>query len=133
MVNFASSVPPYIQVADLLRVRIVAGEWRPGHKLPAHRVLAHDYGVATPTVARAVALLRGEGLVELGTGSGTYVRDAIRKRPVTLPRSGQVDARMPTPAERERYEIDEGVPVVVVRTDRETMIYPADRHTFIVP
>lgn len=66
--------PPYKQVADELRDRIVSGELAPGAALPSVRALAQQYEVTNVTASRAVDLLRSEGLADTQPGRGTFVR-----------------------------------------------------------
>jgi GntR family transcriptional regulator len=61
----------YVQVANSIAVRIVAGEIT--HKLPAERDLAQEYGVAYQTVRRAMKVLRERGLIITRQGRGTFV------------------------------------------------------------
>ena len=63
----------YVQVADYITRRVVAGELRQGARLPAERDLAEDLGVGYLTVRRAMRLLRERGVVESIVGRGTYV------------------------------------------------------------
>ncbi|MFD3498770.1 GntR family transcriptional regulator [Streptomyces sp. NPDC058678] len=65
---------PYLQVADALRVRIQAGEWAVGDKLPSRARFAEEYGVGQSVAQRAMERLIIEGLLEGRAGSGTYVR-----------------------------------------------------------
>lgn len=65
---------PYLQVADALRVRILAGEWPVGERLPSRAQLAEEYGVGRNVTQRAMDRLITEGLLEGRAGSGTYVR-----------------------------------------------------------
>ncbi|WP_251096704.1 GntR family transcriptional regulator [Streptomyces sp. Caat 7-52] len=65
---------PYLAVADVLRARIVAGEWEIGERLPSRARLAEEYGVGRNVVQRAMDRLIGDGLLEGRAGSGTYVR-----------------------------------------------------------
>lgn len=65
---------PYLQVADALRVRIQAGEWAVGDKLPSRARIADEYGVGQSVAQRAMERLIIEGLLEGRAGSGTYVR-----------------------------------------------------------
>ncbi|MFE3016677.1 GntR family transcriptional regulator [Streptomyces sp. NPDC059256] len=65
---------PYLQVADALRVRIKAGEWAVGDKLPSRARFAEEYGVGQSVAQRAMERLIIEGLLEGRAGSGTYVR-----------------------------------------------------------
>jgi GntR family transcriptional regulator len=65
---------PYLAVADALRARILAGEWKTGEQLPSRARLAEEYGVGRNVTQRAVDRLIAEGLLEGRAGSGTYVR-----------------------------------------------------------
>jgi GntR family transcriptional regulator len=67
----------YAALADVLRQRIVRGEWQPGTALPAEQVLAHDHSVALGTIRRALQLLTEQGLIERVHGRGTFVRSGI--------------------------------------------------------
>lgn len=63
------------QVADQLREGIEQGEFPRGSMLPSEPELAARYGVTRPTINRAVAILRIEGLVRVERGRGTIVRE----------------------------------------------------------
>ncbi|MGP4086057.1 GntR family transcriptional regulator [Streptomyces sp. KR55] len=65
---------PYLEVADSLRARILAGEWEVGARLPSRAQLAKEYGVGRNVTQRAMDRLIIEGLLEGRAGSGTYVR-----------------------------------------------------------
>ncbi|MFD7429607.1 GntR family transcriptional regulator [Streptomyces sp. NPDC059818] len=65
---------PYLAVAEVLRGRILAGEWGVGERLPSRARLAQEYGVGRNVVQRAMDLLIIGGLLEGRAGSGTYVR-----------------------------------------------------------
>ncbi|MYS52607.1 GntR family transcriptional regulator, partial [Streptomyces sp. SID6013] len=65
---------PYLALADVLRTRVLAGEWGVGARLPSRARLAEEYGVGRNVVQRAVDLLVVDGLLEGRAGSGTYVR-----------------------------------------------------------
>ena len=45
------------RVYTVLRDRIARGDWVPGEKLPSHRELAAELGVAPLTVRQVLALL----------------------------------------------------------------------------
>jgi GntR family transcriptional regulator len=63
---------PRKQVAGRIRQRIKAGELGP--KLPSHRELAAQMGVAPRTLDRALRILADEGLIYGVPGLGTFVR-----------------------------------------------------------
>ncbi|MCX4846883.1 GntR family transcriptional regulator [Streptomyces sp. NBC_00893] len=65
---------PYLAVADVLRTRILAGEWQIGERLPSRARLSEEYGVGRNVVQRAMDRLITDGLLEGRAGSGTYVR-----------------------------------------------------------
>lgn len=67
--------PTYLQIADHLRRAVAEGEIKAGEKLPAVRTLAQDYGIANATAAKAVEVLRQEGIAISRPGIGTVVRD----------------------------------------------------------
>lgn len=75
--------PLYVQAADALRARILAGEFRPGDKLPSVRKLSDELGVNPATVVAAYRILTSEGVAEAKAGSGAYVPDGL-----ALPASG---------------------------------------------
>ncbi len=69
-----SRLPLYQRLADLLRVEIQDGRWRPGDRAPSENELADAYEIAPGTVRQAIAMLVDEGLLERFRGRGTYVR-----------------------------------------------------------
>jgi GntR family transcriptional regulator len=60
-------------LADELRMRILAGEWRPGDRLPSEPELARRRTVSRSSMRGAIAMLEEEGYVSRRHGSGTYV------------------------------------------------------------
>lgn len=72
--------PPYLQIAEELRRRIVSGELAPGDHLPSGRQIARDWGCAYATAAKVLATLRKEGLVESYPGHATVVSSRQRHR-----------------------------------------------------
>jgi DNA-binding GntR family transcriptional regulator len=72
-IDHGSAVPPYRQLAGILRDQIQSGELAPGAAVPSVKRLRQQYGVAETTARKAVALLRDEGLVETVMGWGSFV------------------------------------------------------------
>jgi len=64
----------YRQIAEQLRSLIASGEFSPGSRLPAERDLAKQLGVSRPSVREALIALEVEGIIDVRTGSGIYVR-----------------------------------------------------------
>jgi DNA-binding GntR family transcriptional regulator len=73
VVQHGTPVPPSRQVAAILRTKIESGEYPPDSKIPSRIDLAHEYGVAPETAAKAIRILRDEGLVQVVAGYGTFV------------------------------------------------------------
>lgn len=74
MIDYESSVAPYRQVAAILRQRVDDGRYRPGTRLPSINDLVQEFGVARTTAGKALRLLVDEGVADLSTGMGFYVR-----------------------------------------------------------
>jgi len=71
-------VPPYRQIAEILRRRITAGKYRPDTRIPTESELVEEFEVARTTARRAVEVLREEGLVYTVPNRGSYV---VRQSP----------------------------------------------------
>ncbi|MEZ0113295.1 DNA-binding transcriptional MocR family regulator [Catenulispora sp. EB89] len=65
----------YKTIADELAAAIRSGDLPAGTRLPTHRELARDRGVAVATISRVYAQLTAAGLVSGEIGRGTFVRD----------------------------------------------------------
>jgi DNA-binding transcriptional MocR family regulator len=68
-----------LPLVDDLSAAIAKGEWRAGERLPTHRALAADRGLAASTVSLAYRELARRGLVVGETGRGTFVREEMRR------------------------------------------------------
>jgi GntR family transcriptional regulator len=60
-------------LAEELRARILAGEWRPGERLPSEPELARRRTVSRSSMRAAITVLEEDGFVSRKHGSGTYV------------------------------------------------------------
>jgi DNA-binding GntR family transcriptional regulator/uncharacterized protein YhfF len=67
-------MPSYLRIAALLRADIAAGRHGPGAKLPSETQLMIRHGVSRSVAKWAVAVLKGDGLVDGRQGSGVFVR-----------------------------------------------------------
>jgi GntR family transcriptional regulator len=66
-------VPPYQQIAEILRRRISGGQYRPDTRIPTESEIVGEFEVARTTARRAVRVLREEGLVYTVPNRGSYV------------------------------------------------------------
>jgi GntR family transcriptional regulator len=74
MLNAASPVPLYHQLAEIISDRIRSGHYRPGEAIPPETALAGRYGIGRPTVRQAMDLLVQKKLILRKRGAGTFVR-----------------------------------------------------------
>lgn len=81
----------YKSVVDVFAADIRSGKLCAGTRLPTHRQLAADSGIAVVTASRVYAELEAMGLVSSERGRGTFVRD------VALPPGHGVDQRAVAP------------------------------------
>ncbi len=63
----------YRQIADQIIRLIEAGEYKPGQRLPAERLLAVQLSVSRPSVREALIALEVEGWVAIRGGTGVFV------------------------------------------------------------
>ena len=75
--------PKYAAVAQKIRADIQNGKYESGQKLPSENELVAQTGYSRQTIRQAMAMLENEGLTERIRGSGTYVKNAGRRRPRT--------------------------------------------------
>ncbi|MFE6223951.1 TetR/AcrR family transcriptional regulator C-terminal domain-containing protein [Streptomyces sp. NPDC057854] len=65
--------PPYRRIAADIRRRVADGELAPGDRIPSTRRIAEEWGVALATAAKALTILRLEGVVEAVPRVGTVI------------------------------------------------------------
>jgi GntR family transcriptional regulator len=80
----ASPVPLYFQVAQFLERRIESGELPPGMRLDNEIALADQFGLSRPTMRRAIEYLVDRGLLVRKRGVGTQIVQPKVRRPVEL-------------------------------------------------
>lgn len=66
-------LPPYRQIAGILRRRIESGQYPPDARIPTESELMDAFEVARTTARRAIAALREEGLIYTVPQRGSYV------------------------------------------------------------
>lgn len=64
----------YERVARELAQVIASGRYALGDRMPSERLLAEQFAVSRPTIREAMIALEVDGMVEVVTGSGVYVR-----------------------------------------------------------
>lgn len=76
----ASPSPLYLQIAEVIRGKILSGEFKENYILARESELAGSFGVSLITTGKALGLLVKEGLIYRRPKLGTFVTKADRKR-----------------------------------------------------
>ncbi|GAA4696694.1 FadR/GntR family transcriptional regulator [Phytohabitans rumicis] len=76
------------RVVEMIRSEGLA----PGARLPAARVLAQRFAVATPTIREALRQLQATGAIDIRHGSGMYVNAALDRVVIANPNLPTLDA-----------------------------------------
>lgn len=71
--NRDSKIPLYHQLYEILRARILRGDWQPGDMIPTGPELTEHYQVSRMTVRQSMDILVSEGLIYRRRGLGTFV------------------------------------------------------------
>ena len=66
----------YLAIADELRRRIAAGDYRPGRLLPSESQLAAEQSASRVTIRKGLAQLKRDGVIDSRQGFGWYVATA---------------------------------------------------------
>ncbi|MER8155132.1 GntR family transcriptional regulator [Streptomyces sp. NPDC094472] len=103
----ASPRGTYLQISESLRQKIEKGKI--SEALPSEAELRNTYGVGRSTIARALKVLKNEGVIESVQGAGWYVAGTGDRRPLVekvtdLLRSGDIMVGSPFPSEKELCE-----------------------------
>lgn len=72
-IEFNNTEPIYLQIVELVKKAITAGELLPGEKLPSVREMSSALGVNPNTLQRAYAELEREGITYTKRGMGSFV------------------------------------------------------------
>ena len=126
----------YKEIAIVLAQKIVDGEFREGELLPAQETLAKSYETSRVTIRKSIQLLIDQGLLYTRRGSGTYVRNNIKKNNRNVTQINSVfgtsaqegadvtskiirfDVRFPTAYEVEKLNIEFTDPVYDIKRVR---------------
>ncbi len=65
--------PIYLRIFKDIEAKILAGDWRPGHRIPREHDLVDDYGCSRMTVSKAMTALVERGLVVRKRKTGSFV------------------------------------------------------------
>jgi len=71
------NVPLYFQLEQILKSKIITGDFLPGEQIPTEKELCETYQVSNITARQAVLNLVNEGLIVRVQGKGTFVSEDI--------------------------------------------------------
>lgn len=125
-IDYESGEKVYLQIARIIRDRIISGELGVGEQIPSGSQMRKEWGVNRLTGAQAVDELRRAGLVVTRPGIGTFVAATPQLQVITLRPGDTVTARMPTESERDKLRTGYVTPVLIVtRSDGAVEPYNA--------
>ena len=73
-----NNAPLYLQIADIIKLGIVSGQYPPGSRIDSVRDFAEQSGVNPNTMQRALSKLEDEGLLLTNRTTGKYVTEDIQ-------------------------------------------------------
>ncbi len=73
--DISSEKSVYLQLVDIIKQKIMSGEYQPGQRLASVRELAADAAVNPNTMQRALSELEREGLLYTQRTSGRFVSE----------------------------------------------------------
>lgn len=87
--SFEYTPPKYAQLIAELERRIDSGEYPAGSLLPSEHTLMAEFGMARPTVVKALGVLRDQGWIVTQQGKGRFVRGRPSIPTGQQPRTGR--------------------------------------------
>jgi len=72
-INPYDIIPKYYQLANILKNKILDGEWPPRTPIPSERVLEFQYNISRTTIRQAIDHLEKQGFIYREHGRGTFV------------------------------------------------------------
>src|SRR5215471_5783847 len=91
-----AKAPLYLQLYDWFRGAIIAGQMRPGQRVPSTRILATELKISRIPALNAYEQLLAEGYFEARVGAGTCVAGSIPDEALNAA-SGKTRTLQPAP------------------------------------
>ncbi len=93
--EFRENQAIYLQIADLVSENVLAGEWKPGDRIPSIRELAESIEVNPNTVVRTYAYLQDQGIIQNQRGIGYFLSDRAFQTTMELSKRSFVNRDLP--------------------------------------
>ena len=73
-----NNVRLYFQLEQIIKSKILMGEFLPGEQIPTEKDLCETYQVSTITARQAILNLVNEGLIIRRQGKGSFIKEGLR-------------------------------------------------------
>ena len=92
-----NNVPLYFQLEQIIKSKILMGEFLPGDQIPTEKDLCETYQVSTITARQAILNLVNEGLIIRRQGKGSFIKEGLKdiKNIKTLLLKGDINDIIP--------------------------------------
>ncbi len=98
--NFNTDKPIYLQIADVISNRILAGDLKGGDRIPSVREYGADMGVNPNTMMRSYETLTDDGIIYNKRGIGYFVADDAKETVLAAQRKDFIEKEVPAIRER---------------------------------
>ncbi len=78
-IDFDGETPIYLQISQMIRQSILAGDIKEGEPIPSVRQISVEQNLNPQTVLNATQILINEQLIEKRRGLGMFVKDGARE------------------------------------------------------
>jgi DNA-binding transcriptional regulator YhcF (GntR family) len=95
MTEFDSTSAIYLQVADLMSEKILAGEWQPMERIPSVREVASMVQVNPNTVMRSFSHLQDNDIIFNKRGVGYFVSEQGKAKIAHTKKTEFIDTKLP--------------------------------------
>jgi GntR family transcriptional regulator len=72
-INFDSHIPYYIQLMDILKIKVEQKDWIAGDQIPGEQDLCEQYQISRTVVRQALRELEIAGVINRRKGKGTFI------------------------------------------------------------
>ncbi len=79
-IEFETNTPIYLQISEMIREAILAGDFKEGEAIPSVRQISVEQNLNPQTVLNATQILINEELIEKKRGLGLYVQKGAREK-----------------------------------------------------
>ena len=102
-----NNIPLYFQLEQIIKSKILMGEFLPGEQIPTEKDLCEAYQVSTITARQAILNLVNEGLIIRRQGKGSFVREGLKniKNIRTLQLRGDINDIIPEGLKKQEVKV----------------------------